>query len=143
MNKDHRQTVSSLMNQFEGVSLEEESGGKFWFKIHIPNNMRDASIDALDLSVRSYNCLKRAGIDTVGDVANAVTGGRNLKGIRNCGAKSVREIMERLFMFQCNLMPIEKQEEYLVEVIQLNQEKKGNVLTTGDVKQIERKQLCC
>lgn len=54
----------------------------------------DTSIDELDFSVRSYNCLKRAGINTVGDLA-AKTESQMLR-IRNLGQKSFLEIKAKL-----------------------------------------------
>lgn len=54
----------------------------------------DTSIDELEFSVRSYNCLKRAGINTVADLA-AKTEGQMLK-IRNLGQKSFDEIQSKL-----------------------------------------------
>ncbi len=70
--------------------------------------------------MRSYNSLKRAGLDSVGEVVDAISGGRELKGIRNCGAKSVREIMEHLFLYQYGIMSPERQKTYLAEVVSLN-----------------------
>ena len=52
------------------------------------------SIDDLELSVRSYNCLKRAGIDTVGDLA--ARSHTDLQKVRNLGLKSLVEIEEKL-----------------------------------------------
>ena len=49
------------------------------------------SIDELELSVRSYNCLHRAGYEYVSDFA-----GKNLNDIRNLGPKSLEEIVEKL-----------------------------------------------
>lgn len=54
----------------------------------------DRSIDDLDLSVRSYNCLKRAGIQTVGELIEKTE--EDMMKIRNLGKKSLKEIKERL-----------------------------------------------
>ncbi len=51
-------------------------------------------IEEMELSVRSYNCLKRAGIDTVGDLAKK-TRAEMLK-VRNMGAKSMEEVIKKL-----------------------------------------------
>ena len=42
------------------------------------------------------------------------------KNIRNCGAKSEREIMEHLFLYQYNILPPDDQNEYLKQVAELN-----------------------
>ena len=51
-------------------------------------------IEDLDLSVRSYNCLKREGIGTVGELR--AKNENQLLEIRNFGAKSVDEVKEKL-----------------------------------------------
>lgn len=52
------------------------------------------SIDELELSVRSYNCLKRAGINTVGELC-AKTPEEMMK-VRNLGRKSLEEVLDKL-----------------------------------------------
>jgi DNA-directed RNA polymerase subunit alpha len=52
------------------------------------------SIDELELSVRSYNCLKRAGINTVAELC-AKTPEEMMK-VRNLGRKSLDEVLEKL-----------------------------------------------
>lgn len=60
------------------------------------------TIDELDLSVRSYNCLKSANILTVEEV---VTWSElRLRGLRNFGEKSLKEIKEKLISMGLNLM---------------------------------------
>ena len=51
-------------------------------------------IEEMELSVRSYNCLKRAGIDTVGDLAKKTKG--EMMKVRNMGAKSMEEVIAKL-----------------------------------------------
>ena len=51
-------------------------------------------IDELELSVRSYNCCKRAGYNTVGDFVGKTT--EDLSHIRNLGRKSMDEVMSKL-----------------------------------------------
>lgn len=120
MSKDQRQSVIEIMNRIDGVNLHEKKGGKFRFYMNLTNSMKNEPIEALDLSVRSSNSLKRADFHTIGDVAQAVASGRELKGIRNCGAKSVREIMEHLFLYQYNSLTQDRQETFLMEVVIMN-----------------------
>ena len=114
-----------IMNGIRGVSLHEKKGEKFYFYLQLSKEMREAGIEALDLSQRSYNSLKRAGFQSVGEVAEAVASGRELRNIRNCGAKSVREIMEHLFLYQYQSLPVEKRSGYLLEVVAMNLERNG------------------
>lgn len=109
-----------IMNQIDGVQLREKHGSSFKFRMHMTESMSDTSIEALDLSVRSYNSLKRAGFNSIGDVVESISSGTELKSIRNCGAKSVREIMEHLFLFQYNSLPADKQDGYLMEAVKMN-----------------------
>ena len=120
MSRDQRQSMMEMMNRIEGINLHEKKSGRFRFYMNLTNTMKSEPIDALDLSVRSFNSLKRADFHTIGDVAQQVASGRELKGIRNCGAKSVREIMEHLFLYQYNSLPQDRQDTYLTEIIMMN-----------------------
>jgi DNA-directed RNA polymerase subunit alpha len=59
-----------------------------------PNAMDDILIEELELGVRSYNCLKRAGIQTVGDLVTKTES--ELNAIPNFGKKSIDEVIETL-----------------------------------------------
>jgi len=59
-----------------------------------PNALDDILIEELELGVRSYNCLKRAGIQTVGDLVTKSEG--ELNAIPNFGKKSIDEVVETL-----------------------------------------------
>jgi DNA-directed RNA polymerase subunit alpha len=59
-----------------------------------PNALDDILIEELELGVRSYNCLKRAGIQTVGDLVSKTEG--ELNAIPNFGKKSIDEVVETL-----------------------------------------------
>ncbi|ERJ12361.1 DNA-directed RNA polymerase subunit alpha [Haloplasma contractile] len=58
------------------------------------NKILEMSIDDLDLSVRSYNCLKRAGINTVHELSN--TSEEDMMKVRNLGKKSLKEVKDKL-----------------------------------------------
>ena len=51
-------------------------------------------IEELELSVRSYNCLKRAGISTVEDLANKSQ--EDMMKVRNLGKKSLKEVLDKV-----------------------------------------------
>ncbi|MEJ7894118.1 MAG: DNA-directed RNA polymerase subunit alpha [Solirubrobacteraceae bacterium] len=63
--------------------------------------MDDILIEELELGVRSYNCLKRAGIQTVGDLISKSEG--ELNAIPNFGKKSIDEVVETLNQRGLNL----------------------------------------
>lgn len=54
----------------------------------------EMSIDELELSVRSYNCLKRAGINTVEELTNRTA--EDMMKVRNLGRKSLEEVLAKL-----------------------------------------------
>ena len=57
-------------------------------------NVININIDELELSVRSYNCLKRAGINTVGELVNKTAD--DMMKVRNLGRKSLDEVLAKL-----------------------------------------------
>ncbi|MCI8624957.1 MAG: DNA-directed RNA polymerase subunit alpha [Lachnospiraceae bacterium] len=54
----------------------------------------EMNIDELELSVRSYNCLKRAGINTVEELTNRTS--EDMMKVRNLGRKSLEEVLSKL-----------------------------------------------
>lgn len=94
-----RQAAQILIDQFKVVANygvetpptepEEEEG--------IPQNVYETPIEDLELSVRAYNCLKRAGITEVGEVIERLRrGDEEMLVIRNFGQKSLEELKDRL-----------------------------------------------
>ncbi len=64
-------------------------------KNEIPQDkVLEMTIEELDLSVRSFNCLKRAGINTVGDLMNTTE--EDMMKVRNLGRKSLEEVIKKL-----------------------------------------------
>ena len=61
----------------------------------------EMTIEELDLSVRSYNCLKRAGINTVEDLTNKTE--EDMMKVRNLGRKSLEEVIQKLHSFDMDL----------------------------------------
>jgi DNA-directed RNA polymerase subunit alpha len=69
--------------------VEEEEG--------IPTRIYDAPIEELELTVRAYNCLKRAGITKVGEILRRMEKGEDeMLAIRNFGKKSLDELVDKL-----------------------------------------------
>ena len=63
------------------------------------------SIDELELSVRSYNCLKRAGINTVAELCDKSPD--DMMKVRNLGRKSMEEVEQKLSELGLSLRMIE------------------------------------
>ncbi len=66
----------------------------------------EMTIEELDLSVRSYNCLKRAGINTVEDLTNKTED--DMMKVRNLGRKSLEEVVQKLEAMGLSLAPTEE-----------------------------------
>ncbi len=66
----------------------------------------ETTIEELDLSVRSYNCLKRAGIINVEDLTNKTE--EEMMKVRNLGRKSLEEVTNKLHSLGLDFMPSEE-----------------------------------
>ena len=80
------------------VMTEKEEGKK--------ERVLEMSIEELDLSVRSYNCLKRAGINSVEDLANKTE--EDMMKVRNLGRKSLEEVLNKMADLGLALQPSEE-----------------------------------
>ena len=65
------------------------------------NKMLELTIEELDLSVRSFNCLKRANINTVADLIARTE--EDMMKVRNMGRKSLEEVQNKLAMMNLSL----------------------------------------
>ncbi len=70
------------------------------------DKVMDLSIDELELSVRSYNCLKRAGINTVKELTSKTSD--DMMKVRNLGRKSLEEVLAKLKDLGLSLSPGEE-----------------------------------
>ena len=77
------------------ILVEKEEGKK--------EKVLEMSIEELDLSVRSYNCLKRAGINTVEDLACKTE--EEMMKVRNLGKKSLEEVLNKIAELALSLKP--------------------------------------
>ena len=101
----------------EATVRDVRSGGNFKFPAYLREVDYYTDIEALDLSERSKNALKRSNIHTIADLINNVKGSADLRKIRNCGTKSVQEILTKLFIFELMSVPKSQREKYLEDVI--------------------------
>jgi DNA-directed RNA polymerase subunit alpha len=85
----HFSLVSGVTEE-EPVVVSEDEGD-------IPARLFETPIEELDLTVRAYNCLKRAGITQVGEVLEKLRKGEDeILAIRNFGQKSLDELKDKL-----------------------------------------------
>jgi DNA-directed RNA polymerase subunit alpha len=84
----------ALIAEFGEITVEVEPDVQ---ESRIPERIAEASIEELDLSVRAFNCLKRAGISKVGEIIEKLERDEEeLLSIRNFGQKSLDELKENL-----------------------------------------------
>jgi DNA-directed RNA polymerase subunit alpha len=81
---DEESELESIAGEYDQPNVEASRHGGF----------DDTPIEELELGVRSYNCLKREGIETVGDLV--AKSDQELMCIPNFGRKSIEEVRERL-----------------------------------------------
>ncbi len=95
-------------------------------RLNIPDEKYNMPVEQLDLSVRTMNCLRRAGITTVGELISK--GEKELLTLRNFGQKSKQELEERLASIGLSLSP---QPEAEAEAAQPEEEATQPERTTG------------
>lgn len=84
----------AIIAEFGDVTLEVEPEAE---ESKIPERIAEANIEDLDLSVRAFNCLKRAGITKVGEIIEKLERDEEeLLAIRNFGQKSLDELKDNL-----------------------------------------------
>ena len=113
--------IKKIIPDHGAMHWEERRGAAFRFPIYMTREMESMDIGILDLSVRSYNCLKRANIMTIGDLCERIHCSTDLKQLRNCGLTSVAEIMDHLFDYQFKSLRTEKERAtFLMAVLKMN-----------------------
>ena len=80
---------ASFVEEDQSEEVEEEITDE-----EVSDSNLDKTIEELDLSLRSFNCLKRAGFDTVGDIVDKTEA--ELKTIKNFGKKSLEEVKNKV-----------------------------------------------
>ena len=94
--------LSDHLAVFTGLSDAVGSGSTVVEKAsNAPDTKLSMTIDELDLSVRSFNCLKRANINTVADLISKT--GEDMMKVRNMGKKSLDEVQKKLEMMGLSL----------------------------------------
>ncbi len=85
---DHLNLFVNLSDEAKNTEIMIES------KETVKEKVLEMTIEELDMYVRSFNCLKRAGIDTVEDLINKTE--EDMIKVRNLGKKSLEEVIQKL-----------------------------------------------
>jgi DNA-directed RNA polymerase subunit alpha len=89
---DHLRFIAGVSEESLAVTVEREVSGS-----RLTSEMAETPVEALDLSVRVFNSLKRTGITTVGDVLDLLEKGESaVMSIRNFGEKSLDELRQKM-----------------------------------------------
>ena len=97
---EHLNLFVDLSDEAKNAEIMVES------KETVKEKVLEMTIEELDMSVRSFNCLKRAGIDTVEDLTNRTE--EDMIKVRNLGKKSLEEVIQKLHSLGLDL---KKEEE--------------------------------
>ena len=89
---DHLRFIAGVNEETLVVPVERETAGS-----RLSSEVAETPVEALDLSVRVFNSLKRTGITTVGDVLDLLEKGESaVMSIRNFGEKSLDELRQKM-----------------------------------------------
>jgi DNA-directed RNA polymerase subunit alpha len=96
---EHLSLFLSLTDQVMPVSFTDQEDDR-------KEKVLEMTIEELDLSVRAYNCLKRAGINTVAELVQRNQ--EDMMKVRNLGRKSLEEVEQKLQALSLSLKPSEE-----------------------------------
>ena len=88
-------------------------------QLRLKHSIRSTDIDELSLSVRSQNALRRAGLNTLGQVSEALSAD-TVAHIRNLGKKSLNEIKTKILCYAYDQLNDTEKQEFFRFVIQRN-----------------------
>jgi len=95
--------VAQLFPFVNYTKVSEAEAEQKLMRLAIPDEKYNMPVEKLDLSVRTMNCLKHAGIATVGELIDK--GEKELMALRNFGQRSKQEVEERLEALGLSLTP--------------------------------------
>lgn len=87
--RDHLAVLAEYQDKIAEAETQEASENA------VPANLSHKMIEDLELSVRSYNCLKRAGITTVEELCQKTE--YEMMHVRNLGKKSLKEVKDKIY----------------------------------------------
>ena len=124
------QRITREMNRYlEGDTIEEimiRNRKMFYFPMQLTKEQARQDILTLDLGVGAYNCLRRGGYRTIGDVIDhnyakeGMSSKKQLMSIRNMGKIKAQEILIKLFFHQFSLLSEAGKKKYMQIVSEMN-----------------------
>lgn len=98
----------------------ESKNKRMKFVVYLNDKFLNTSIDELELSARSSNCLRRAGIFTIGELVQGIERQEDLLKYRNLGNNSANEIMRKIFQYHFEHLSDQQRTQYQKRVAALN-----------------------
>lgn len=126
LNEEDSKEMNSYLDDTTIEEILVRNHKLFRFQMMLKPEHLEQSIENLDFSVRSYNCLKRAGLNTIGDLVDFCyakdeeTSKKQLRHIRNCGTNSADEILIKLFYYQFSILPDYRRKTYMKKIQEIN-----------------------
>ena len=127
------ENVSKEMNKYlEGITIEEilailsKNKKAFHYQVNFTNDQLHQDIEVLDLSVRAYHCLKRAGYDNLESLVNGIytkngeSSKKQLRKIRNLGTNSADEILVKLMNYYFMNLSDNRKKAYMDKILDIN-----------------------
>ena len=121
-----KETVTEILKEMSKYStrpMEEivkERGDHFRYPVYMSEAFMKTPVEDMELSVRAYHCLQRAGYKTIGDMLSKIEGKEDLLKIRNMGKLSANEVMIGLCCFQFSMLNEGRKEKFVKRVLELN-----------------------
>ncbi len=121
--KEKQEAVNELIEAVEreglAVTLADVFGRRVSVSVPYSEQAFRVELDALDLSVRAINSLKRCGIFTLGGAAEAIMNGA-LPKIRNLGKKTENEIKTGILEFAYGQLSLREKKQFFLDLIEKN-----------------------
>lgn len=112
----------SIQNDGLMRTIEKSFGVGTKIQLSFSEKACETEIEKLDLSVRSYNCLKRAGLDIVEKVVKVMQENK-LWNIRNLGKGSRAEIHFKIYEFGYKSLTEQGKRDFVKSLLELNKDK--------------------
>ena len=126
--KSDEKTLNVFSTLVEGYGLLHGTVAAFGIgariSIAFPQRIYENPINELNLSVRGSNVLKRSGLDTVGDVIEAINDG-SLISLRNLGKKTVAEIRATVLEYGYSQLRPQEKRAVILKIFRINTQDHG------------------
>ena len=110
--------IRNVINEYKHDSVIDEIGDS-----DSSSDVLDLPLDELEFSIRTYNCLKRAGINTLGELCDRTP--EDMFKVRNLGRKSLEEVLAKLQEYHLSLKDADEDEEEQQEIMDITIEEMG------------------